>query len=375
MPVRIDLAGGWTDTPPQACAAGGTVLNAALLLNGQMPLLVRGRVLADPVLRFVARDLGKVWECHTLESLRDYHDPADPFALHKAALAETGLDRPAARTLPHLLELLGGGLELETSSEVPKGSGLGTSSILGAAVLAVLRTLTGQPANWSVLFGAVLRLEQRMTTGGGWQDQVGGMLPGFKITRTRPGWEPIPEVESLTPPSGFREEFHQRMIMFYTGVPRLAKNVLQRVVTRYVDREPEVLAALHRLPLLAEQAAAAIRAGDLDALGAAVQSTWDLNPVLELSATNPQIEKILRGVAPYCTGRKLAGAGGGGFALFLARSGEDADRARAWLAEQCPQGRAFDAAVSEQGLTVRVGDAQVLDPAEGGLHTRAGSGK
>ena len=37
-PVRVDLAGGWTDTPPQACESGGAVLNVALELDGRPPV-------------------------------------------------------------------------------------------------------------------------------------------------------------------------------------------------------------------------------------------------------------------------------------------------------------------------------------------------
>ena len=40
-PVRIDLAGGWTDTPPYSLYAGGNVVNLAIELNGQPPLQVR----------------------------------------------------------------------------------------------------------------------------------------------------------------------------------------------------------------------------------------------------------------------------------------------------------------------------------------------
>ena len=39
-PVRIDLAGGWTDTPPYSLMEGGNVVNLAIELNGQPPLQV-----------------------------------------------------------------------------------------------------------------------------------------------------------------------------------------------------------------------------------------------------------------------------------------------------------------------------------------------
>lgn len=356
-PVRIDIAGAWSDTPPQACAEGGSVLNVALLLEDRMPLVARARVLSEPLLRFVAREQGQEHVCASLEELRGCQDPADPFALHKAALLEAGLDRVRARSLSSLLQSLGGGLELETDSQVPKGSGLGTSSILGAVVLASLFRLAGRADDWQTLFGAVLRLEQRMTTGGGWQDQVGGMLPGFKWTQTAPGWEQAPHVRTLTPPEGFVEALHARSVVFYTGLPRLAKNVLQRVVSRYLAREPRALSTLARMRALAGEAASAVEWGDLDQLGAALSESWALNQSLEPTATNPEIETLFAAAAPYCVGGKLAGAGGGGFALFIARSAADANALREVLREHYPQGRSYKAQVADLGLTTSPLDA------------------
>src|SRR5204863_7727643 len=97
------------------------------------------------------------------------------------------------------------------------------------------------------LFHQVLRLEQRMTTGGGWQDQIGGLLPGIKLTRTEPGPDQSPEVTLLECPPDSLRELEARLVLFYTGVPRLARNVLQRVVDRSLAREPEAMAQLQRM--------------------------------------------------------------------------------------------------------------------------------
>lgn len=64
------------------------------------------------------------------------------------------------------------GLEIHIWSDLPQGSGLGTSSILAGCVVSVLWTVSGQSFSKSSLIHAVLYLEQLLTTGGGWQDQV-----------------------------------------------------------------------------------------------------------------------------------------------------------------------------------------------------------
>ena len=79
-----------------------------------------------------------------------------------------------ANRLRDFLTQYGGGLEITTLAAIPKGSGLGTSSIMGAVLLAVIHRVLGRELSPSELFHNVLRLEQKLTTGGGWQDQIGG---------------------------------------------------------------------------------------------------------------------------------------------------------------------------------------------------------
>ena len=67
------------------------------------------------------------------------------------------------------------------------GSGLGTSSILAASTLRAVAAITGQTLTDQLLSDAVMRLEQLMTTGGGWQDQAGGIYPGAKLILSGPG--------------------------------------------------------------------------------------------------------------------------------------------------------------------------------------------
>ncbi len=68
----------------------------------------------------------------------------------------------------------------------PQGSGLGTSSILAGAVVAACWTSAAVSYTRSDLVHAVLVVEQLLTTGGGWQDQVGGLHPGLSLGTSRP---------------------------------------------------------------------------------------------------------------------------------------------------------------------------------------------
>ena len=129
-PARLDLAGGWTDTPPYALEHGGTVLNAAVLLNGQPPVQAFARVTPEPVLRVRSIDLGTHLDINCWDDLFDYSSALGEFSLVKAALVLSGFTPSSGasfrnRTLRNVLTSFGGGLELTTLAAIPKGSGLG----------------------------------------------------------------------------------------------------------------------------------------------------------------------------------------------------------------------------------------------------------
>ena len=119
------------------------------------------------------------------------------------------------------------GFELHTWSTAPQGSGLGTSSILAGVILMALLRVTDRTTSMESLIHAVLIIEQMLTTGGGWQDNVGGLVPGFKIGRSQASLPLKVEWEKLDLSEKTVEEITKRLVCFYSGRTRLAKNLLQ----------------------------------------------------------------------------------------------------------------------------------------------------
>ena len=104
---------------------------------------------------------------------------------------------------------------------------MGTSSILAGVVCAAIWTITSRAHDNQQLIHLVVELEQMLTTGGGWQDQVGGLLPGVKFT-TSPPKQPI-QVSSqiLNVSNNTVEKVRTNMALIYTGKTRLAKDLLE----------------------------------------------------------------------------------------------------------------------------------------------------
>ena len=119
------------------------------------------------------------------------------------------------------------GFELHTWSTAPQGSGLGTSSILAGVILAALLRVTDRTASMDSLIHAVMIVEQMLTTGGGWQDNVGGLIPGFKIARSQASLPLKVETEKVELSGKTVDEITKRLVCFYSGRTRLAKNLLQ----------------------------------------------------------------------------------------------------------------------------------------------------
>ncbi|MBI3987773.1 MAG: hypothetical protein HY343_12680, partial [Lentisphaerae bacterium] len=356
-PVRLDFAGGWSDTPPICTEQGGAVLNAAITLNGQYPVQVMAKLNKAGLIRLSSIDLGCHAEIRDTADLLDHADPRSWTSLPKAALVLAGIGPGDRRqSLRRWLDALGGGLDLTIFSAVPKGSGLGTSSILGAALLGCLLKITGRPPAPEQLIRLTSALEQRMNTGGGWQDQVGGVVPGVKLIRTAPGPDQVPAMQwtvfDMAPGSPFRE----RLLLYYTGYQRMARNILHNVVGRYLAREPETLAIIGELKGLAERMKADLDARDADAFGRGVERYWTLKKRLDAGSTNPAIERILARVDRWTLGRTLTGAGGGGFVVFVARDEAAARHIRHSLESSPPNApaRFFDFTVDPQGLSIRV---------------------
>jgi galactokinase/mevalonate kinase-like predicted kinase len=360
-PARFDTGGGWTDTPPYSLEHGGCVINAAVNLNGQPPIQAYLKVLQEPVIRISSIDLGTRIEITSLEQLLDYRRATGEYALAKAALASSGFspeyaDWPKDVTLQQMLEHFGGGIELTTLAAIPKGSGLGTSSIMGTVVLAVIQRALGRTLTPRELFHAVLCLEQSLTTGGGWQDQIGGAVGGAKIVTTEPGLVPDAKIHFLPADVLNPSLNNNRTLLYYTGITRLAKDILGQVVGRYLDRDRKTLFTLKQIHALAPRVAEAMSRKDIRAFGQLVRAAWQLNKHLDPNSTNRQVEGLFARIRPYIFGAKLLGAGGGGFLLMVCKSTDDAGKVRNMLDKEPPNKRArfFDYDINPTGLNVTV---------------------
>ena len=355
-PVRIDIAGGWTDTPPYCLLEGGSVVNFAIELNGQPPLqtFIRPSKERRIVLRSI--DLGAVEVVETYEQLMDFMHVGSPFSIPKAALVLAGFGQTTSSysSLRTQLEVFGSGIELTLLSAIPAGSGLGTSSILAATVLGALSDFCGLGWDKAEIGRRTLMLEQMLTTGGGWQDQFGGVLGGVKLLQTGRGFHQSPQVRWLPTDLWLQPEYRACHLLYYTGITRTAKHILAEIVRRMFLNDGPELRLLRDMKAHAMEMYEAIQCNDFQRMGQLMRLTWQQNQQLD-NGTNPAAVAALTSlVDDLCLGYKLPGAGGGGYLYMIAKDPEAAARIKQILSDhrQNRNARFVDLSLSTTGLQI-----------------------
>lgn len=357
-PVRIDIAGGWTDTPPYCLMEGGDVINLAIELNGQPPLQTYIKPSADPHIIIRSIDLGAEEHIYTFSQLADFTKVGSPFSIPKAALSLAGFhpDFCADRyeTLEQQLRDFGCGIELTMLSAIPAGSGLGTSSILASTVLGALNDFCGLAWDKNEIGRRTLVLEQLLTTGGGWQDQFGGLLRGIKLLHTEKGFEQNPLVRWLPNELYTQPEYAACHLLYYTGITRTAKTLLAEIVRRMFLNHHDEIAMLRQMKEHTMALYDTIQRGDFTGMGKAIRRTWQQNQYMD-KGTNPSSVKALTDqIDDLCLGYKLPGAGGGGYLYMVAKDPEAAAHIKQILSANPHNSNArfVDMTLSDKGLQV-----------------------
>ena len=330
-PLRIDLAGGWTDVPPFAEREGGAVVNLAISRYTYVSLRRRddrrGRLRSD--------DYDTVVEVDEIRELA-YDGQLD---LVKAALKRLGVDH---------------GVEIVTRADAPPGSGLGTSAAMGVAVSGAIDALQGERLSRAELAALANTLEvEELQIAGGKQDQLAAALGGINALEFGAG---PPLSRALSPDAGVINELEQRLVLCYSGISRLSGDIIQRVQAAYKNGELATCDALRTMRSLARATEDALVAGALDDLGPILQANWRSQRALHPSVTNADVDRLFQVAEAHgALGGKACGAGGGGCLVFFAAiDGEQAIR-RA-LAEA--GGQILDFTIDRRGLqTWRIEEA------------------
>jgi galactokinase/mevalonate kinase-like predicted kinase len=279
--------------------------------------------------------LGVREDITTYQQLNDYNNSVgSAFCIPKAALCLAGfVPEFSANRYGSLIEQLkdfGMGIEVTLLAAIPKGSGLGTSSILASTVLGTLSDFCDLKWDKYAICSRTLVLEQMLTTGGGWQDQYGGVFGGIKLLESNPGIFQKPTVR-WAPEFIFTDASAASVLLYYTGITRIAKNILAEIVKGMFLNGNSYLSILEEMNQHALKTYEAFQYGNLQQVAEATGISWELNQRLDGGTNTPETQAIIDRISDYIISCKLLGAGGGGYMLIFAKDVAAAAKVRGAL--------------------------------------------
>ena len=221
-------------------------------------------------------------------------------------------------------------------------------------MLAALGATSGLSWDHEDLCSRTLALEQMLTSGGGWQDQAGGIYHGIKLVETAPGLGQKPVVRWLPEKLLGPQTANRMALLYYTGITRVAKTILQEIVRGMLLNSHSHTEKLFAIRDHAASAYQSIQRESWPSLCGVVKRSWELNQALDAGTNPPEVAAIIDSVRDWTAGVKLLGAGGGGYMLLLAKDEEAGSRIRQKLTACPPNPRArfVDFSVSQTGLQI-----------------------
>jgi fucokinase len=164
-------------------------------------------------------------------------------------------------------------------------------------------------------------MEQIMSTGGGWQDQIGGLVSGIKFNRSYPGIRQELKVEQVQMSEEALKELKERFALIYTGQRRLARNLLRDVVGNYIGARPKSVQALERMCELSALMKFELERGNIDNFAKLLDEHWEVSKQLDSGSTNTCIDQIFMVCEDLIDAKFISGAGGGGFLQVIMKKG------------------------------------------------------
>ena len=288
-PMRIGFFGGGTDVSPYPERYGGKVLNCTI--DKYVRCMLRptdqpGVTIRSLDLQTITRSVaGRAWEGH--------------LPLPQAVLnAHPEVD----------------GVEIVMFSDVPPGSGLGSSSALVVAMLKLLDVAFGLGLDQHELARMAYRIErQDLGISGGWQDQYAASFGGMNVYHFDGEGTIVEPV--VTDEAALLELEASLVIGFVSDRTMLTRSVVDDQVRRL--NEGDTLRYHHETKAFVDEAVKLLRAMRIPDFGRLLHEAWEVKKAFSPHIASPTVDQVYALAREHgAWGGKLSGAGGGGFMCF-----------------------------------------------------------
>lgn len=266
----------------------------------------------------MAKDINEFGEFTEISQIQKIEKEYETFTLIKSCLIVSGIIPKEGGNLNEILERIGSGFSIQWEViNTPRGSGLGTASILCAAIIKSILEFFGIVYNENEICNKVLQIEQIMGTGGGWQDTAGGLFKGIKLITSEKNIYQKLYVKNININKNTLEELEKRFLLINTGERRLSRTLLKGVVERYIGNIDENVMALNEIKNITEKMVESLENGNIDNFAKLLNEHWKYSLKIIPETTNKLIDGIFSYIEEFIDGKMICGPGGGGFLQII----------------------------------------------------------
>lgn len=304
-PVRISLGGGGTDLPAYYTQFGGAVLNTAI--NRYIYTVISPS--SGHALQITSSDF-RVFYRHEGDS-------------ELTADTELGLAKAVLREFGDY-----DGLDIFLSSQVPPGTGLGSSGAVAVSMVTALAAWQKREMSHAEIAEMACDIGiNKMGLPSGKQDEYGSAMGGLNqiiFTKTSTTVNPV-LLSSKT-----LETLQRRLLLFYTGKSRDSGNILKKQSDASKEQDPATLERMHRIKTLGQEMMDTLMRQDLDGFGDLLHESWVQKRGVVRDISNDLIDQAYdMARTGGARGGKITGAGGGGFLMLYCHEDKQAEVTRA----------------------------------------------
>jgi D-glycero-alpha-D-manno-heptose-7-phosphate kinase len=293
-PVRISFGGGGTDLPAYYERYGGAVLSTAINKYFYTILTKRG----DDKVQVISSDLHII---ETWEDIACMNLVGEPLGIPLAVMKFLSVNTP---------------LNLFLASEIPPGTGLGSSASVCVNILKALTVYMHVPMTKLDLAEKAFEITHNVLgMMVGKQDEYAAAFGGLNYISFSP--DGGTSVEHLELPADVLRELQDNLMLFFTGAAHNSWTILKAQDEATRQSRSAVVDSLHEIRLLAKKMQTTLLAGDLHEFGCLMDEAWRAKRRVSDKISDPRIDRLYETARQNgALGGKITGAGGGGFLLL-----------------------------------------------------------
>ena len=287
-PLRISLGGGGTDLSSYYLDHGGFVISAAI--NKYIYTTVNKSFRDRITLKY-----SQIEDVETVDEIK----------------------HPVIREALKLLKITGS-IDIDTISDIPQGTGMGSSGTFTTGLLQALHMYKRETLTKRELAEEAYHIEHDILGQHcGKQDQYIAAVGGVTVFRFRD--HNFVDFRPLRINQETLANLEEGLLLFFTGYTRSSAELLADQDIRSKNDDGEMIDNLHITKYLGEQTANALEAGNLHKFAELMNDHWAHKRSRSKGMTNDRIDRLYEWArANGALSGKVVGAGGGGFLLFYA---------------------------------------------------------